>query len=48
MASLSVQGAELAPGESAGLFSVRGASFSSRALFSVELGGLPRVAAMTP
>ncbi|MFO1225475.1 MAG: autotransporter-associated beta strand repeat-containing protein [Roseateles sp.] len=43
VASLSVQGAELAPGESAGLFSVReGLSFSSGALFSVELGGLPR------
>ena len=43
VASLSVQGAELAPGESAGLFSVRGdLSFSSGALLSLELGGLQR------
>jgi len=43
VASLRVQGAELAPGESAGLFSVRGnLSFSSGALLNLELGGLVR------
>ncbi|MEO3690707.1 beta strand repeat-containing protein [Roseateles paludis] len=43
VASLSVQAAELAPGESAGLFSVRGdLSFSGGALLSMELGGLTR------
>lgn len=40
---LSVQGAELAPGESAGLFSVRQElSFSGGALLNLELGGLLR------
>ncbi|MFG6440162.1 autotransporter-associated beta strand repeat-containing protein [Pelomonas margarita] len=43
VASLRVQGAELAPGESAGLFSVRqDLSFSSAAQLSIELGGLLR------
>lgn len=40
---LAVQAATLAPGESAGLFSVRGdLSFSSGALLAMELGGLLR------
>lgn len=40
---LAVQGAELAPGESAGLFSVRqNLSFSGGALLNLELGGLLR------
>ena len=40
---LAVQGAELAPGESAGLFSVRqDLSFSGGALLNLELGGLLR------
>lgn len=40
---LAVQAATLAPGESAGLFSVRqGLSFSGGALLSLELGGLLR------